>query len=340
VRADWVTGAHELSTLLHAGLPMLEALDTLARQHVGPFRTALLAVRERVAAGASLAEALGDRPDLFDPATVHLVEVGEHAGTLEFVLEQLAEFKLRLLQFKDQVLTALVYPAFLALFGTAAGVFLMTAVMPPLLENLQETLDTLPWPTRVVKAGSEFLLSSGWLLLAGGAVAAVAATVVLRSERGRLRWHRFLLRLPLIGPLLLKQGVARVAMIVGTLCRSGVVMTRAIELASSSTENLVLRGALDEAGERIGAGEDVAAALERTGVFPPVAVRMFAVGQESGRLDEMLTRLATDYERQISTVCARMTALVEPLLILVLAVFVGFLLLATILPILEAGHVL
>ncbi len=340
VKTQWATAVHELAMLLHAGIPMLEALDTLTEQNRGSFRAALLGVRDSVAAGSSLAEALAKRPDLFDAASVHMVEVGENAGTLDSVLTQLAEFKQKQLKLRDAVTTALVYPIFLICFGTAAAVFLMTSVLPPLLENLQETLDELPWPTMVAKSMSDVLVSYGWglvLLLVAGAI---AVTLALRSERGRERWHRTLLRLPLIGPMAVKQGVARIAMIIATLSRSGVELTRAVELAEKSTGNVVFKKALHECGARIAAGEEFSDALQGSGAFPPLAVRVFSVGQQSGKLDEMLFRLAEDYESQVATASARMTALLEPALILVLAAMVGFLLLATILPILEAGNVM
>ena len=151
--------------------------------------------------------------------------------------------------------------------------------------------------------------------------------------------NRLLLKLPLLGPMMAKQGVSRIAMIVGTLLRSGIVLTAAFDLAAKSTDNRILREALKECGKRMGAGQDVAEALERSGVFPPLAVRVFAVGQESGRLEDMLERLSSDYERQVSIASKRFTALLEPVLIVVMAMFVGFLLFATILPILEAGRV-
>ena len=339
-RKHWATAVHDLSMLLNASTPMLEALDTLAAQHSGLFRDALLEVRDRVASGSSLTESLAQRPDIFDEASVHLVEVGESAGTLEDVLSQLAEFKRKTMQVKNQVATALLYPAFLVVFGTAAGLFLMTAVLPPLLENLGEIGREVPWPTRVVKAASDLLLGYGWLLAAMLAAVVVGAVAFLRTPRGRRVWDRLLLRLPLVGPIALRQAVSRVAMIVATMSRSGVVLTRAIELAAKSTDNVVVADALNTAGSQIAAGEDVAEALARAEVFPPLAVRVFAVGQESGRLEEMLARLAEDYERQNELLAARLTALLEPALILLLAVFVGFLLLATILPILEAGSAL
>jgi type II secretory pathway component PulF len=216
----------------------------------------------------------------------------------------------------------------------------MTRVLPPLLETLQETVKVLPWPTRVAKAISDCLLSYGWLIAVVLAAAVALALIGLRTERGKAWWHRMWLRLPIIGPMSIKQSVSRIAMIVGTLTRSGVELTRAFELAERSIGNVVFQQALHECGQRIAAGEEVAEALQRSGAFPPLAVRVFSVGQESGKLDEMLFRLADDYDAQVATASARLTALLEPILIVVLAVFVGFLLLATILPILEAGNVM
>ena len=339
-KAQWATAVHELAMLLHAGIPLLEALDTLAEQNSGSFRVAILGVRDRVAAGSSLAESLRERPDLFDDASVQMVEVGENSGTLESVLSQLAEFKQKQMRLRDAVTTALVYPIFLICFGLAAALFLMTSVLPPLLENLQETLDTLPWPTRVAKAVSDTLISYGWLLSALVIAITFGMVLALRTERGKEFSHRLLLRLPIIGPMAIKQGVSRIAMIIGTLSRSGVELTRAVELAERSTGNVIFKRALHQCGARIAAGEEVADALEQSGAFPPLAIRVFSVGQESGKLDEMLFRLAEDYDAQVATSSARLTSLLEPVLILVLAALVGFLLLATILPILEAGNVM
>ncbi|MFZ5832004.1 MAG: type II secretion system F family protein [Planctomycetota bacterium] len=336
----WAICVHELSMLLWAGIPLLEALDTVIHQQPGAYRAALMEVREQVAAGSSLAEALRQRPDLFDPLSIHLVEVGENAGNLEVILDQLARFQRRFLQLKDRVLTALAYPAFLALFGTAATIFLMTYVMPALLENLEESLTTLPWPTRVVKAVSDVLLEYGlWIGL--GAVGMVTLLgLAWRTTAGRRLADRVLLRIPILGPMALKQSVSRAAMIISTLLRSGVVLTSSLQLAARSTGNSLLRDALERATTAVEEGQDVAPALSASGILPPLAVRVFSVGQETGRLEEMLDRLAEDYEQQVATVSSRLTSLLEPILIVVMAVLIGFVLLATILPILEVGNAL
>jgi len=337
-RTQWTTGSHELSMLLRAGIPLLEALDTLAAQHSGAFRTAIIRVRDRVASGSSLADAMLENSDVFDIASIRLIEVGENAGTLETVLEQLSDYKQRMAQFGDKVFTALLYPAFLLVFGMIGTIFLMTWVLPPLFENLEETVSVLPWPTRIAKAMSELVVGYGLWLLAAFIIITVVLVALLRTNSGKEWLDRMLLRLPGIGPMLIKQNVSRIAMIVGLLSRSGLTLPNAVQLAASSTNNSVLRKALETACEDMASGKELSESLARSGIFPPLAVRVFSVGRDTGKLDDMLTRLSDDYNQQLSVASARLTALLEPVLILVLAVFVGFLLLATILPILQAGN--
>jgi type II secretory pathway component PulF len=279
-----------------------------------------------------------ENSDVFDIASIRLIEVGENAGTLETVLEQLSDYKQRMAQFGDKVFTALLYPAFLLVFGMISTIFLMTWVLPPLFENLEETVSVLPWPTRIAKAMSELVVGYGLWLLAALIIIMVVLVALLRTNSGKEWLDRILLRLPGIGPMLIKQNVSRIAMIVGLLSRSGLTLPNAVQLAASSTNNSVLRKALETACEDMASGKELSESLARSGIFPPLAVRVFSVGRDTGKLDDMLTRLSDDYNQQLSVASARLTALLEPVLILVLAVFVGFLLLATILPILQAGN--
>ena len=195
-RVQWATAVHELAMMLHAGIPILEALDTITAQNRGFFRVAILKLRDQVASGSSLNAALAEQPQLFDAASVHMVEVGENSGTLDTVLQQLAQFKRRQLALRNSVTTALVYPLFLICFGTAAAVFLMTAVLPPLLENLEETIEVLPWPTLIAKYLSDTLLNYGWLLACLIILLLGAIMASIRTERGQLKWHSMLLRVP------------------------------------------------------------------------------------------------------------------------------------------------
>jgi len=332
--------AGELSTLLSVGVPLVESLETLSLQHRGTFKTALLLVKDRVAAGAGLAEAIAEHPDVFDELTVRMVEVGENAGNLEEVLQQLADFKDRALELKDRVIGALLYPTIVFAASLAVTLFLMTVVVPMLLTNLLEAGRQLPWPTRVLKTASDLLVRQGWLLGIVAVLGVFFIAALLRTDRGRRVWHRLLLKAPVIGTMAQKQALSRISMVLATLLRSGIVYLKAAEIAARATKNVVYREALLRSSEEVSAGLDIGPALDRTGAFPPLVVHVFTVGQAAGRLEEMLDRLAKSYDRQVASLSARLASVLEPVLILVLAVFVGFILFATLLPILEAGNVL
>jgi len=330
----------ELSTLLSVGMPLLDALDTTTRMGRGRLKTGLLELRDSVAAGTSLAEAMRQRPALFDDLTINLVDVGEQAGTLDRSLQRLADFKQRMAQLKGRIGTALIYPAIVLTLAVAVSIFLMTYVVPQLLGSLIQSEQQIPTVTVIVKAVSDFLVHQ-WGLLLGGVVGLVAAAgFALRFQRVRLLWHRGLLKLPVLGNLLRKQAISRMAVIMSTLLQSGVAFIEALRITRRTTQNLAIRQALAECEEAIQGGREIASALERTGVFPPTVLQVFAIGQQSGELETMLDRLAENYDRQVTTAAQRLTAVLEPALILVMVTVVGFIAFATVLPMLEAGNVL
>ena len=330
----------ELSTLLGVGVPLLEALDALAQQHKGPFAESILALRDRVSAGSGISQAMADQPALYDPLCISLTEVGENSGNLDAILARLAEFRDRSALLRGRLIGAMLYPAIVLAMAVAVSVAMMTLVVPKLLASLVDAGRPLPWTTRMVKAASDLLVARWWLLilLAAGVFALLA--VMLSTETGRRRWHRLQLRIPVVGSLARKQMIVRLVVVLAVLLRSGVAFIKAIELARRGTSNLVLREALTRCHATVGAGRDIALALRETGAFPPMVVQVFSVGQQSGRLEEMLERLAVDYDQQVTLAAQRLTAVLEPLLILFLVVVVGFIALATIQPMLEAANVL
>lgn len=330
----------ELSTLLAVGIPLLEAVDTLAEQYSGRLRASLQMLRERIAAGASLAEAMGQQPAVFDELSVIMTEVGEDSGSLEKALGDLAEFRQRGELVKGRIATAALYPCIVLLVGIAVTIFLMTYVVPGLLSGLAQAGKPLPGPTRIVKAISDFLIHYPLPLLAGLAAAVGGVVGLARTARGRRLWHRAQLRIPILGELIRKQAIARIAVVLSTLMRSGLVFLRGLQVARRATVNRVLADALGACERAVQAGQEISDSLAATGAFPPMVVKIFSVGQQSGRLEEMLDRLAEDYDRQVATTAGRFTSVLEPVLIILLAVVVGFVALATILPLLEAGNVL
>jgi type II secretory pathway component PulF len=338
--AKCVSFVRELATLLGVGTPLLEAIDAIAEQHAGRFHAVLLMLRDRVAAGATLAGAMREHPDVFDEMCVSITEVGETAGNLEGVLERLAEFKERSQILKDRVGTALLYPLIVFCMAISVSVFLMTFVVPKLLAGLVAAKRQVPLVTRIVKGASDALVNRWWLILIVVAALAALTAAVLRSAAGRRRWHRLQLRIPIVGDMIRKQAIVRMSVIISTLMRSGMVFARAVEIARRATRNQVFRDALQACAIAVERGQDIAPALNDTGAFPRVVVQIFAVGQHSGRLEEMLDRLAADYDRQLATTAQRLTAVLEPVLILLLVILVGFIAFATVLPMLEAANVL
>ncbi len=330
----------ELATLLSAGVSLTDALSTLARQHRGRMRQTLLQCVDRVAEGRRFSDALAQHPDMFDAVMLHSVRVGEDSGRLEETLNVLANHRERWQGVTSQITSALLYPAVVLVLSVAVSIFLMTFVVPAILEEIDRPMSELPWVTRAVSWTSTQMLTHGWWL--APAAVGMGGAIVWLVTAGPLRrpWHALQLRLPILGALVRKQTVVHQATVVAVLMRSGVPFERALDVACRATGNLVMRDAMRHCAESVRNGLDIAPSLERTGQFLPSVVQIFAVGQVSGRLEEMLERLATDYERQVLILARRLTLCLEPVLILFLGVIVGVIALATLLPILEASHAL
>ena len=330
----------ELSTLSHAGIPLGDALQTLIRQHKGSAQTALMSLRESVMKGNSLATAMEQQPRMFDRLAVNMIRVGENVGNLEQVLDILADFAERSMKFRNRVMSALLYPILVLVASIAVTLFLMTSVVPVLLDNLVEADRPLPLPTTILKVVSDFLLQYGLWLLVIFAIASAALITWLRSETG-LQWKdKWILKLPLIGRIAFRQVLARTSYVIATLLRSGLDLTRSLEIATDSCQNRTIAKEFHAVREAIVTGRDLGVAFETSGMFPPLVVQIFAVGQQSGQLETMLERLSHDYEQQVETMSGRLATILEPIAILFLTGIVGFILLATILPVLEAGNAL
>jgi len=211
----------ELTTLLQAGVPLLEAMDCCLPQLRLGLQAPLIALRDRVSTGESLATAMQQESWLFDDMMIGMVRVGEHAGNLEDVLDQLATFRENTAQLRDRVLSAIMYPAIVFCVSIAVSLFLMSVVVPMLLKNLEELGSKLPWPTRVLKFLSDILLSHGWWLSLVVAAIAVGILTWARTERGQLIFSRLALRVPVLGTLIRKQAIGRIALVIACLLRSG-----------------------------------------------------------------------------------------------------------------------
>lgn len=330
----------ELATLLQAGITLLSALTTLAKQRHRTFSAVLRHLADKVAAGASLADAMDQQSAYFDEMCVSIVRVGENTGQLETALKRLADFKEKAHQLRSRLSTALIYPAVVCVVGLAVSVFLMTFVVPGLIGTLSQAGKELPAVTQVVKGLSDFVLAWWWAIVLLAAAAVVAFGLAMRNPAGRLTLDRLVLKIPLIGELIRMENTSRMAVVLGSLLRSGLPFVEAIRITQRTVPNRVFQRALRDYEIAVTAGQDVAAPLEASGVFSPMVVEIVSVGQQAGQLEDMLQQLSESYDKEVATAVQRLTALIEPLLIVLLAVVVGFIAFATILPILEVSNVM
>jgi general secretion pathway protein F len=330
----------QLGTLLIAGLPLVDALGVLIEQSARKTIQGLLAdVREQIREGRALSVALESYSSDFSPIFVHMVRAGESSGALDQILFRLADFLEQQLALKNKVTNAALYPALMSAVGVAVLFFLMTFVVPKITGVFAELKQALPWPTLVLIGISRFLGTYWWLLL-GAAVMLVAwARRMLRSPKGRATADRWLLKLPLVGEVTRKVAISRLASTLATMLASGVQLLEAMGVAKRVMNNAVLEQAVERARENIREGESIAEPLKRSGEFPPLVTHMIAVGEKSGEMEEMLRRISQIYDGEVDRVITRLTALMEPVMILAMGIIVFFIVVAILLPIFEMSQI-
>jgi type II secretory pathway component PulF len=340
-RAEAVTELWQnLAVLLAAGVPLADGLGVCLKQQRGALQGILRQVAESVQNGLALDQALALHPLWFEPLSLTLVRVGEQSGQLAEALAELADFQTRRQALRSRLGSALIYPAILCLVGTGVVIFLMSHVVPQLLEVLTAAGRGLPAPTRLLKSLTDGLVAHGPLLAAWAALLVVGVGALRRSAWGR-RWsERAILAIPLVGELVRKSWVARIAMMLATLLRTDVRFIEALRTVRAELPHRLYADELQRLETAIEAGASISQPLEASRLMPPLVVHLLAVGQESGELPKMLDQLRQAYERQVQTALTRCLAVLEPLLILVLAGVIGFVVFATLLPILETTKVL
>lgn len=325
----------QLATLVASGLPIDEALQALAEGSDGKLRVQIVALRARVMEGASLAGAMAEFPDTFPALFRASVAAGEAAGKLDRVLLRLADYAESRDALRRKILLALTYPLLLTVVALAVVAGLMTWVVPQVIEVFLQHQQTLPWPTRVLIALSGWLRDYGVALLLVVLATVVIGAVLLRSESAKARLHAALLKLPMFGRLLRSIETARFARTLALLVGSAVPLLEAVGISARVVENQALRQALLRVGVRVREGQGFAHALAETREFPPVAVRLIASGEKSGRLDDMLFEASAHQERELDTALGVAMAALGPGVILAVGGLVLFIVLAILLPIFE-----
>jgi len=336
-RSQVLDFTRQMATLLNSGIKLTEALSVLSLQAGDEkFKNALTDIRDRVVTGESFTEALHDYDDFFDVMYVSMVRVGELTGALGDNFDTIANFMEKRKRVESKVMTAMVYPAVLVVFCLAATLFLTAKVLPDIVNQIARTGQELPWITRQLMSFG-YVMRSWWVLLVIAVLVTLAWLVkrFLRTNRGAYLRDKLLLSLPVFGPLVKQRVVARFSSTLSTLLSSGLAMAESLKVVAEITGNTLMHRAVTQARERILAGADIATPLKDSGVLDPATAHMVAVGEKSGELEKMLKEISEGLESTTDVVIERLSAAVEPLIIIIMAGIIGLIAYAIFLPILE-----
>ena len=335
-----VTG--QLSTALRAGLPLLNSIEIIRdQQHKNALREIFDDLAESVRQGQSLSEAMSRHEKIFSTLYLSMIRVGETGGILEQTTTQLVGILSRDEKVKTNMKNASAYPIFVLSLGLISVVVIITWVLPGILRTIVGGIEVLPWPTRVLLALSEFIKALfttfyGWLTVALVAAAVYYFRKWTRAE-GKIKWDAFKLRIPVLGSVLRTIAVGRFARTLGALSKGGVAILEALSVVRDTLGNELLGRELDRVAEEVKKGEPLAAGLGESGHFPPLLVQIVSIGEQTGKLDELLLNAADTFDDEADSAISRFIAILPAVLILLLAVVIGFIIVATLLPILMMG---
>ncbi len=340
---DLVKFVRQFATMIDAGLPLVQCLEILGSQEPNKiFQAALRDIKNTVEQGATFSDALRRHPKIFDDLFVNLVQAGEIGGILDTILNRLAVYIEKRVKLARQVRGALAYPTAVIIIMIGVMIVLMTFVIPAFEGMFAEfgAKDALPGLTKMVIAASKGFVTYLPFLILGAIGAAVAFSYTYRNPRGKRFFHRLILKLPIIGPVLQKIAVARFSRTLGTLLASGVAILDALDIVAKTAGNVVVEEGLLFARARISEGKNMAEPLADIKVFPGMVVQMVAVGEQTGALDTMLNKIADFYEEEVDVAVAALTSLLEPVLMVIVGIMVGTVLIAMYLPIFDlAGKI-
>lgn len=329
----------QFATLLVAGLPLVDALGVLVDQaEKKPTKSLVADIREQIRGGKSLSVALESYEKEFSPIYVHMVRAGEASGALDQILFRLAEFLEKQQALKNKVTNAMLYPAVMLVVGIGVLFFLMTFVVPKITAVFASMKQALPWPTVVLMSISRVCAEYWMVFLAVGIGSVWLVRRFVRTERGRTAMDRLILRLPLVGDVTRMVSISRLSSTLSTMLASGVQLLDALDVSKRVMNNRILEEAVEGARQNIREGETIADPLKRSGEFPSLVTHMIAVGERSGEMEEMLRRVSQIYDGEVERVVARLTSLLEPIMILLMGVIVFFIVVAILLPIFEMGQ--
>jgi general secretion pathway protein F len=337
---DLATMTRQMSTLIAAHIPIVETLAALVEQTENPkLKTVLGSVKERVVQGGRLSDALAAHPKVFSTIYIAMVGAGEAAGAMDVVLQRLAELTEKQAALKSKILGALMYPIIMGGVGVLLVSFLVVYVVPKVTKIFEDTKAALPLPTKVLIVVSDTLQNYWYIVIIAVALIAYGVRRWLKTPKGRLIYDKFSLKLPIFGKLFKLVAVSRFARTLSTMLASGVQLLKAMDIVKNVVENTLLIQTIETTRTSVKEGESIAEPLRRSGHFPPLVTHMISIGEKTGELETMLTRVADSYDQQVDNMVGTLTTLLEPIMILVMGGVVGFIVMSILLPILQLNQI-
>ena len=331
---DKVVFSRQFATMINAGVPIVQSLNILREQSVSKrLQRTVAEVSKQVEGGATLSNAMASHPDVFSQIYVNMVKAGEAGGILDQVLDRLAIQQEKDAEIVSKVKSAMIYPAVITTATVSAFFFLMTVIVPKLSSIFEETGAKLPIYTRIMLWISHALVKDGIFIIIGGVVFGIGFTKYIKTTTGKRQLDRALLKMPIFGPILVKVNIARFARTFGSLMASGISVLDAINSTRTALGNSVYQDELAFVAQRVKNGRPMSEPIRASKNFPPIVGQMLAVGEETGQIDNILLKLAEFYEREVDTVVAGITSIIEPILIIVLGGMVGFIVISVFGPI-------
>ena len=331
----------QLATLISAGFPLVSAIDALLPQTKSyRLKTILAQVKDAIVEGQSFAQALSQYPGVFSPLFINMVRAGETSGTLEIVLERLADIREKQQDLNNRIQTALAYPVFMCIIGTLVLFVLLTYIVPSITAIFADMNQVLPTPTRLLIGLSNFFKLFWWVIFIFIIAAAAVLHQARKTEKGRLFYDKTVLSSPVFGILVKKLNVARFSRTLGSLLENGVSMLIALDIVKNIAGNVLISKAVGTAAQDVGKGQALWAALNESKIFPQLSIQMIQVGEQSGQLEKMLNKIADVFEKEVETSILRLTSYLEPIMILVMGCVVGFIVLSICLPIFEMNQLI
>src|SRR5215469_4318497 len=332
------TFTRQLATLVDAGLPLLRGLRVLEKQERNKtLKNIIGELALSIEGGSTFSEGLAQHPKVFNRLFVNMVKAGELGGVLEVVLNRLSEFMEKAQKIKGKVIAAMFYPVAVLVVATAILIILMVKVVPSFKSVFEGMLEgsQLPAFTRLVLGISEMVKDHILWTLGIGVVVFILFSLFIRTKFGRLAWDKTKLKVPVIGPVVSKVAISRFTRTLGTLVSSGVPILQALTIVKETAGNVIISNAVNSVHESVKEGETITAPLEASGIFPPMVISMVDVGEQTGALPEMLLKIADNYDDEVDNAVAAMTSLLEPIMIVFLAVIVGSIVIAMFLPLID-----